>query len=56
MQLVFRVNGFERTFLESFIADTLAPAFEGGAGNIAKELMSLGEAGMKGAIDAVFGD
>lgn len=50
------VNGFERTFLESFIADTLAPAFEGGAGNIGKELMALGEAGMKGAIDTVFGD
>jgi len=51
-----QVNGFERTFLESFIADTLAPAFEGSFSDIGKELMALGEAGMKGAIDTVFGD
>ena len=50
------VNGFERTFLESFIADTLAPAFEGSFSDIGAELMALGEAGMKGAIDTVFGD
>jgi len=50
------VNGFERTFLESFIADTLAPAFEGSFTDIGAELMALGEAGMKGAIDTVFGD
>lgn len=51
-----QVAGFERTFLESFIADTLAPAFEGSFSDIGKELMALGEAGMKGAIDTVFGD
>jgi hypothetical protein len=50
------INGFERSFLESFIADTLAPAFEGNFSDIGSELMALGEAGMKGAIDTVFGD
>ena len=50
------ITGFERTFLESFIADTLAPAFEGSFSDIGTELMALGEAGMKGAIDTVFGD
>jgi hypothetical protein len=50
-----QINGFERTFMESFIADTLAPAFDGNIGDIAKDLFSLGEAGMKGGIDAVFG-
>lgn len=51
-----QVNGFERTFLESFIADTLAPAFKGSFSDIGAELMALGEAGAKGAFDAVFGD
>ena len=51
-----QVNGFERTFLESFIADTLAPAFKGNFSDISAELMALGEAGAKGAFDAVFGD
>jgi len=51
-----QVNGFERTFLEAFIADTLAPAFTGGIGEIGKDLMALGEAGAKGAFDAVFGE
>jgi hypothetical protein len=50
-----QVNGFERSFMESFIADTLAPAFDGNIGDIAKDLFSLGETGMKGGIDAVFG-
>ena len=48
-----QVNGFERTFLESFIADTLAPAFSGDITSIAKDLFSLGEGAMKGGIDAL---
>ena len=51
-----QVNGFERTFLESFIADTLAPAFDGNIGDIAKNLFGLGESAMKGGIEAAFGD
>jgi hypothetical protein len=51
-----QVNGFERTFLESFIADTLAPAFGGSVGDIAKDLFGLGEGAMKGGIDALFGE
>jgi hypothetical protein len=48
-----QVTGFERTFLESFIADTLAPAFSGDITSIAKDLFSLGEGAMKGGIDAL---
>ena len=51
-----QVSGFERTFLESFIADTLAPAFEGNFSDIAKNLFKLGESGMKEGIDALVGD
>lgn len=51
-----QVNGFERTFLESFIADTLAPAFDGNIGDIAKNLFELGEGAMEKGIDALFGE
>lgn len=48
------VNSMEKTFIESFIVDTLAPTFSsegGGLGGIAGNLFSMGEGGVKGIAD-----
>jgi hypothetical protein len=48
-----QVTGFERTFLESFIADTLAPAFEGSITEIGKELFDFGKGFAEKGIEAL---
>ena len=50
-----QVTGFERTFLESFIADTLAPAFEGSITEIGKELFDFGKGFAEKGIEALSG-
>lgn len=52
------INSMEKSFVESFIADTLAPMFSssgGGIGAIGSGLFEAGEAGIKGLAGALSG-
>tara|TARA_X000000950_G_scaffold96868_1_gene122337 strand:- start:984 stop:2000 length:1017 start_codon:yes stop_codon:yes gene_type:complete len=50
------INGFERTFVESFVSDALAPAFSGEGGGFqdaANALFGMGEGAVQGAADLI---
>jgi len=50
------INGFERTFVESFVSDTLAPVFSGdggGFGDAVNKLFGVGEGAVKGGYEAI---
>ena len=51
------INGFERSFVESFVSDALAPVFSGesnsGFQNAANALFGMGEGAVQGAADLI---
>ena len=50
------INGFERTFIESFVSDSLAPIFSGDSGGLSEAvsgLFGIGEDAVKGGASAI---
>jgi hypothetical protein len=50
------INGFERSFIESFVSDALSPVFSGEGGgfqNAANALFGMGEGAVQGAADLI---